>query len=156
MVALDWGDRKHVWALRAADWDRVEQGELPNTPEAVEAWAAGLAQRFGGRPVAVALEQARGALLFMLTKYEHLVLFPVHPATLASYRAAFSPSGAKDDPTDACLLLELLVHHRDRLRAWQPDTIVASGSWLLASGFHILILASDRSEERRVGKECRL
>lgn len=121
-VALDWADRKHVWALRAADSDRVEHGELENTPEAVETWAAGLAQRFGG-PVAVALEQARGALLFMLTKYEHLLLYPVHPATLASYRAAFSPSGAKDDPTDADLLLDLLVHHRDRLRPWQPDTV---------------------------------
>jgi transposase len=120
-AALDWADRKHVWALRPADSDGVEYGELENTPEAVETWAAGLAQRFGG-PVAVALEQARGALLFMLTKYAHLVLFPVHPATLASYRAAFSPSGAKDDPTDAALLLDLLVHHRDRFRPWQSDT----------------------------------
>lgn len=122
-VALDWADRKHVWALRAADSDRGDQGELENTPEAVQAWAAGLAQRFGGRPVAVALEQARGALLFMLTQYEHLVLFPVHPATLANYRAAFFPSGAKDDPSDTDLLLDLLVHHRDRLRPWQPDTV---------------------------------
>src|SRR3954471_24703754 len=63
----------------------------------------GLAQRFGGRPIAVALEQVRGALVFMLTKYEHLVLFPVHPATLASYRKSFQPSGAKGDPQDASL-----------------------------------------------------
>ena len=122
-AALDWADRKHVWALRAADSDRVERGELENTPEAVEAWAAGLAQRFGGRPVAVALEQARGALMFMLTKYEHLVLYPVHPGALANFRAALFPSGAKDDPRDADLLLDLLVHHRDRLRPWQPDTV---------------------------------
>ncbi len=122
-AALDWADRKHVWALQAADSEGVEQGEVEHTPEAVEAWAAGLGQRFAGRPIAVALEQARGALLFMLTKYEHLVLYPVHPASLARYRAAFYPSGAKDDPGDASLLLDLLVHHRDRLRAWQPDTV---------------------------------
>jgi hypothetical protein len=29
------------------------------------------------------------------------VLYPINPSTLASYRQAFSPSGAKDDPTDA-------------------------------------------------------
>lgn len=122
-VALDWADQKHVWALEAADSEGVEQGEIGATPEAVEAWAAGLAQRFGGRPVAVALEQSRGALLFMLTKYEHLVLYPVHGTSLARYREAFYPSGAKGDPADAALLLDLLRHHRDRLRPWEPDTV---------------------------------
>ncbi len=122
-VALDWADEKHAWALQAADSDRSEQGEIDHTPETVDAWAAGLAQRFGGRPVAVALEQAHGALLFMLTKYEHLVLHPVHPTSLARYRETFYPSGAKDDPVDACLLLDLLRHHRDKLRPWEPDTV---------------------------------
>ena len=122
-LALDWGDRKHVWALQPVDAEGVQEGEIEATPEAVEAWAAGLAQRFGGRPVAVALEQSRGALLFMLTKYAHLVLYPVHPGTLANYRKALCPSGAKDDPSDGGLLLDLLRRHRDRLRAWEPDTV---------------------------------
>ncbi len=121
-AALDWADQKHVWALQAADSEQVEQGQVDHTPEAVEIWAAGLAQRFGSRPVAVALEQARGALLFMLAKYVHLVLHPVHPSSLARYRKVFSPSGAKDDPPDARLLLDFLRRHRDQLRAWKPDT----------------------------------
>jgi transposase len=121
-VGLDWAEQKHVFTLQSAESHRVERGELEHTPEAVEVWAMGLAQRFGGRPIAVALEQVRGALVFMLTKYEHLVLFPVHPATLASYRKSFQPSGAKGDPQDASLLLDLLIHHRDRLRQIRPDT----------------------------------
>ncbi len=65
-------------------------------------WAAELARRFAGRPIAVALEQSRGSLVFMLTKYAHLVLFPVHPTTLSDYRKGFRPSGAKSDrPTGA-------------------------------------------------------
>ena len=40
---------------------------------------------------------------------------------LARYREAFATSGAKSDPTDPPLLLELVRTHRDRLRAWQPD-----------------------------------
>lgn len=121
-VAFDWADQKHAWALRAADSTCVEQGEIKHTPEAVEAWAAGLATRFAGRPIALALEQSRGALLFMLTKYSHLVLYPVHAASLASFRSAFYPSGAKDDPSDARLLLDLLQYHGDRLRPLEPDT----------------------------------
>jgi len=94
----------------------------PQTPEAIEAWAAALAQRFQGRPVAVALEQSRGALLFALTKYVHLILYPINPARLAHYRKSFRPSGAKDDPSDAELLLNYLCNHRDQLRPLQPDT----------------------------------
>ena len=68
----------------------------------------GLQQRFGGRPIAVILEQSRGALVYMLTKYPHLVLFPVHPTTAARYREAFAPSGAKSDPSDTDFLLSSL------------------------------------------------
>jgi hypothetical protein len=49
------------------------------------------------------------------------VLFPVHSTTLSDYRKGFRPSGAKSDPSDAGLLVDLLVRHRERLRL-SPDT----------------------------------
>jgi transposase len=121
-IGIDWADRKHAWALQTESGQRIEQGELDHTPEAVEAWAAELARRFGGRQVAVALEQSRGSLLFMLSKYAHLVLFPIHPGMSVNYRKGFRPSGAKSDPSDAGLLLDLLVRHREKLRRLDPDT----------------------------------
>jgi transposase len=121
-AAIDWADQKHFWRLVPADSRQQEQGELENTPEAVEVWAAYLQQRFDGRPIAVCLEQARGALIYMLSKYAHLVLFPVHPTTAARYRETFCTSGAKDDPNDTASLLDLLLRHRERLRQLQPDT----------------------------------
>jgi transposase len=121
-VAIDWADRKHAWALQVAGSSDRQSGMIDHTPETVEVWAAELALRFAGQPVAVALEQSRGSLVFMLTKYQHLVVFPVHPTTLANYRKSFRPSGAKDDPSDAGLLLDLLLLHRDKLRPLNPDT----------------------------------
>jgi transposase len=121
-VGIDWADQKHAWALQIPGHLDVERGDLDHTPEAVEFWATELARRFTGRLIAVALEQSRGSLLFMLTKYAHLVLFPVNPATLANYRKGFRPSGAKSDPSDAGLLVDLLVHHREKLRRLNPDT----------------------------------
>src|SRR5215207_6394693 len=53
--------------------------------------------------------------------YEFLVLYPVNPKGLARYREAFYVSGAKDDPVDSDLLLELVTLHRSKLRAWRPD-----------------------------------
>jgi hypothetical protein len=122
-AAIDWADQKHFWRLVPAGSRQPEQGELENTPEAVEAWAAALQQRFGGRPIAVCLEQARGTLVYMLSKYAHLVLFPVHPTVAARYRETFCTSGAKDDPGDTASLLDLLMRHRERLRQLQPDTV---------------------------------
>ena len=122
-VALDWADQKHYWRLAEAGSQKQEQGELGNTPEAVAAWAADLNVRFGGRPIAVCLEQARGALVYMLLKFPQLVLFPVNPQMAARFRQAFYPSGSKDDPVDTrVLLLDILLHHRDRLRRLKPDT----------------------------------
>jgi transposase len=40
---------------------------------------------------------------------------------LAHYRKTFFSSGAKADQPDADLLSELLMCHRDRLKAWKPD-----------------------------------
>ena len=68
-AAIDWADKKNFWRLLPTGTRRSEKGELENSPEAVEAWAASLQRRFGGRPIAVILEQSRGALVYMLTKY---------------------------------------------------------------------------------------
>jgi transposase len=108
--------------LQAAGTTQRESGEVEHTPEAVEAWVGQLCQRFGNRPIAVAVEQVKGALVFMLSKYEPLHLFPVPPAMSASMRDALYPSGAKDDPRDAELLLDLLMKHRDKLRRLAPDS----------------------------------
>jgi transposase len=121
-VGLDWADQKHAWCLQAAGATQRENGEVEHTPETVEAWVGQLCRRFGNRPIAVAVEQVKGALVFMLSKYELLHLFPVPPAMSASMRDALYPSGAKDDPRDAELLLDLLMKHRDKLRRLAPDS----------------------------------
>ena len=121
LVGIDWADKKHYWSLSTGSGP-VERGTLDNTPEAVEVWMMELRRRFEGRPVAFALEQRKGALVVMLSKYEHAYLYPVHPRTLAKFREALYPSGSKDDGKDAELIREILTKHRDRLRRLDPDT----------------------------------
>ncbi|HEX2879539.1 MAG TPA: IS110 family transposase [Polyangiaceae bacterium] len=114
-IGIDWADQKHDVCLRTADSDVLERAVVAHTPEELERWAESLRQRFGGKPVAVCLEMARGPLVSALVKHRHLVVFPVNPLALSKYREAWHPSGAKDDPTDAELALEVLVKHRDKL-----------------------------------------
>jgi transposase len=120
-LAIDWADQKHVWKMQVSGSTRIETGELEQKPEAVEVWAGQLAQRFHGL-IAVCVEQRRGALVYQLLKYPHLVIYPVHPATAARFRQALHPSGNKNDVLDADVLLALLLHHRQHLRRLQPDT----------------------------------
>jgi transposase len=121
-IGIDWADQKHIWCLQTAGSEHRERGELEHTPEAVESWVAHLYQRFAQRPIAVAVEQSRAALVFMLSKYEPFPLFPVPAQMAASMRQALYPSGAKEDPRDADLLLDLLLQHRNKLRRLSPDS----------------------------------
>jgi transposase len=121
-LAIDWADRQHYWHLADAQGTHLGHGDLRNTPEAIDTWVAGLLTRFPEGSLAVCLEQSRGGLVYQLGKYARLVLFPVHPATIASFRQAFFPSGAKGDPGDTALLMELLLQHRPHLRRLDPDT----------------------------------
>ncbi len=95
---------------------------IEHRPEKIDQWVESLRKRYGGRQVAICTEQKRGPLIYALCKYDFLVLFPVNPRTVAKYRQAFKPSRAKDDPTDAALLAELLCKHRDRLHPWEPQS----------------------------------
>jgi transposase len=121
-VGIDWADQKHDVCLKAAGSDGFERSVIAHRPEAIERWAHGLRERFAGEPIAVCLEIARGPLVSALQRYEFLVLFPVNASTLASYRSTFCVSGAKDDPTDAELVLELLLRHPEKLPVLQPQS----------------------------------
>jgi transposase len=121
-VGIDWADEEHVWCWQAAGEKRRENGTLVSKAGAVETWVGELRQRFGLGPIAVAIEQTRRALVWQLSRYEQLYLYVVAPQTSAQFRKTFYPSGAKDDPRDADLLLDLVLQHRDRLRCFAPDT----------------------------------
>jgi transposase len=121
LIGIDWADQKHDTCLIDPATGRREAAILRHSPKAIDGWAAALRARFGGKPVAVCLEQSRGPLIYALMKYDFITLYPINPATLAKYREAFSPSRHKDDAPDAAYLAELLAHHREHLRAWRPD-----------------------------------
>src|SRR5215467_7424584 len=121
-VGIDWADAKHDICLQVTGTAKRECFQLEHTPEAIDAWVTTLRTRFSGQPIAICLELTKGPLVSALRKYDFLVLFPINPLTLARYREAFTPSRAKDDPTDAELQLELLLTHRDKLQRLQPQS----------------------------------
>ncbi len=121
-LAIDWADRQHTYCLQVTGQTKIETAVLEQKPEVIGPWVAQLRERFGNRPIAVALEQSRGALANMLGDYDFIDLFPLHPAMVGKFREAFKSSGAKSDPLDAQQILQILTKHMDMLKVLHPDT----------------------------------
>jgi len=124
-IGLDWADNLHQISIYDIASEQVENYALKHSAETLQRWLDDLRKRYNGGKVGVVLEQSRGAVLYALMSCDFVVLYPVNPHALASYRKAFYTSGAKDDPKDATLLMEMVRKHPERFRAWEaedPDT----------------------------------
>jgi transposase len=122
-IWIDWADKKHDLCLSVPGSEKRERSVLEHRPSAIHDWAEKLRERFGGAPVAVCLELSQGPIVSALLEHDFFVLFPVQPAMLARYRLAFTPSRAKDDPTDAELALELLLRYPEKLPRLEPESV---------------------------------
>ena len=140
VVGIDWADQQHAVCLIDLNHQEAAEGStLDQEPEAIDQWVTQLQQRFPNQKVAVCLEQKRGPLIYALMKFDSLILVPINPMQLASFRKALGPSGAKDDPTDAQLLAEFVLKHPDRLRPWYPDDEPTRKIRLLVEGRRNLV-----------------
>ena len=106
LIGIDWADRKHDICEINRDTNTQHLSVISSDPKSINAWALELKQRYNGRPVAVACELKKGPLIYALSKFKHIVLFVINPSSVAKYRAAFTHSGAKDDPIDAIIQVE--------------------------------------------------
>lgn len=121
LIGIDWADRKHDLCIIEHGCDKPAFDVIDASPKAMSDWANELKAKYPGQLVAIACELKKGPLVYALECFDHIVLFPVNPHTVAKYRNAFSVSGAKDDPRDALILAELLQRHMDRFQPIFPD-----------------------------------
>jgi transposase len=138
-VGIDWADEGHeVWEY-TVQTDSATCYAIKHTAESLREWVNQLRIRHGGKPVAVVLEQARGGLIYALMNTGFMEIYPVNPESLAKFRKALYPSGAKSDPTDAELLGQMVRQNPGRFRAWVPGDEQTRSLQLLAEGRRKLV-----------------
>jgi len=114
-IGIDWANKKHDICLQGKSDNRREFCIIPHSPEAIDKWINALHKKFKGQ-IAVAVELARGPIVYALQKYSFVTIFPINPSMLAQYRKAFCLSGAKDDPTDAEFALDLMLNYPNKIK----------------------------------------
>jgi transposase len=120
-VGIDWADRKHDVAI-VSDQGKVESlSVVEHSADSIDALVSDLLSRAQGRPIAIILEQSKGALINALVLRENVFLFPINPKQLAAYRESFQTTKAKNDKRDAQLLARLLFERHRSLHPWKPD-----------------------------------
>jgi len=122
IIGIDWADKKHDVCVQDMKTGRRHASQVRHRAEELDDWARSLHRRYGG-PIAVALELSKGPIVSVLQKYDFFVIFPIDPSTLANHRKAFTPSGAKDDPTDAEFALKLLLTHTEHFKPLNPQSV---------------------------------
>ena len=118
-IGMDWADQKHdIYVIDQHGKESHQQ--LEHSAESIDAWVAEMLKLASGQPIAIMLEQSRGALIYALMFREDVLLYPVNPKQLARYRESYPGSG-KNDPTDAMYLARMLRERIATLKAWRPD-----------------------------------
>ena len=121
IVGIDWADREHDACVIDDNNGKVQT--FKHDPDAIADWFEQLHKKYPDRPILIAIEQSRGALVHALQDTKGLIIYPINPKQLARYREALYPGGGKNDTVDAQLLAMFLANHRQQLRPWKPDDV---------------------------------
>jgi hypothetical protein len=122
-IGIDWATSKHDVCIEFPNGKRSFD-IIKATPEYIDEWITSLHQKYHGQ-IAVAVELCKEPNVYALQKYDFVIIFPINPAMLARYRIAFSSSGAKDDPTDVELALDIMLRYPEKIK---PYTLKVSRS----------------------------
>src|SRR6266481_2546577 len=134
-VGIDWADESHQVCEYEVGTGNKQIYAVEQNAESLQEWINQLRIRHGGgKRIAVVLEQARGGLIYALMSTDFIEIYPVNPQSLAKFRKALYPSGAKSDPVDAELLEEMVRQNPGRFRAWVPGDAQTRSLQLLTEG----------------------
>ena len=91
---------KHDLCIQQANSCTRKFKIIKHSVNTINDWIISLHKQYKGH-IAVAVEPSKGPFVYALQKLDFVTTNPVNPSMLVTYCKAFSPSGAKDVPTDA-------------------------------------------------------
>ena len=82
LIGIDWADKKHDICEMPVGASDYQFSVISSKPQALHDWALSLKRRYPDKPVAIACELKKGPLIYALSRYEHITIFPINPSTV--------------------------------------------------------------------------
>ncbi len=120
-IGIDWADQQHEYALCLPN-GKNRRGIFEQDPTAIGDLLGRIQKQAGTPTILMALETTNGPLINALREHSDITIYPINPAALAKYREAFAHGGGKNDKVDAALILQYLMHYRERMKPLQQDS----------------------------------
>ena len=114
VIGIDWADEKNDLWIMDKERAQGEHRQVAQDAVALHQFAQQIKERYGGKRIALVVDQKRGGLINFLLGLDFVDLYPVHAASAKDYRRALYPSGAKSDPVDARIHAEFFCKHAER------------------------------------------
>jgi transposase len=121
LIGIDWADSEHAYCAQLPDGS-VRTGSFKQKQQAIESWVAELSKAAPDATLDICIETSTGPLINALSEYPQVRIFPLNPLALANYRKAFAPGGGKNDPVDAKLIMQFVLHYRAQLRQLKSNS----------------------------------
>jgi transposase len=124
-IGIDWSEEKHdVIFMNQAGADLVSL-TIPHSLDGfVQLDAARRKMGLAPENCLIGLETAHNLLIDYLWSQDYSQVYVLPPNQVKSNRGRFRQSQAKDDPTDARLIADILRTDRGRLQPWHPDHLL--------------------------------
>jgi transposase len=121
-IGIDWSQNKHDLCFLNQAGASLAQISIPHSQEGF--WQIETIRQKLGIEVAdcyIGLETAHTILVDFLWDQRYTQLYILPPNKVKSSRGRFRQSAARNDPSDARLIADILRTDHPRLQAWQPD-----------------------------------
>ena len=121
-IGIDWSQSKHDLCFLNQAGASLAQITIPHSQEGF--WQIETIRQKLGVDVAdchIGLETAHTILVDFLWDQRYTQLYILPPNKVKSSRGRFRQSAARNDPSDALLIADILRTDHPRLQAWQPD-----------------------------------
>ena len=124
-IGIDWSQSKHDICFLNPAGSTLAQLVIPHTQEGF--WQLEeIRQKLGGtvENCLLGLETTHNILLDFLWDRGYTQLYILHPRKVKSSRGRFRQSAARNDPSDALLIADILRTDHPRMHPWQPDHLL--------------------------------
>lgn len=119
-AGIDWSDESLEFELRTGDGDVLEEGKVSTKPKGLIELFNRLDRHAPADQIGIAIEATRAVWIQSLLDHGFTV-YPLHPASVDSFRKARSAAGSKSDKIDRRTIAMYLATFCAELRPLRPD-----------------------------------